>query len=437
MTVPVADTSGPAVPPPPPVEPERKPRGETRKRMSLWDRSRLLLLFVVLWFITVWASMADNPLLPFSDAALIQLNDSQWLIWLAGLELLRQIHFFICERSPGYYRFWSKKVFGGTDRAIKRRFSDWTRYRLSRLIKLALLLVLAAVVAGQILDTSPILAIFQAPALLYQALPLILQLLFAFFFIAFQFIGLFWLLSRGGVDTYYPDDIKTRFSDVWGQDHVVERVKENIVFLEDPDSIEEKGGYVPSGMLLWGPPGTGKTLMAEAVAGETGQAVRVRRPGRVHQHVHGRRHPQGEVAVPQAAQARAALRRRDRLLRRGRRARQPRLRSRRSGRAAAAPGTARRSRARAATAWPTSPTTRAGCSPARRCRRRRSPLATAQPVRHGRHERHGRRRRHGHAAGAADRAVGAEEAARPSSTAGAGGRWACGPSRRPSTGSWS
>ena len=84
----------------------------------------------------------------------------------------------------------------------------------------------------------------------------------------------------------------------------VERVKENIVFLENPDAIEEKGGYVPGGMLLWGPPGTGKTLMAEAVAGETGQALRLRRPRRVHQHVHGRRHPQGQVAVPQAAQAR-------------------------------------------------------------------------------------------------------------------------------------
>jgi len=51
----------------------------------------------------------------------------------------------------------------------------------------------------------------------------------------------------------------------------VERVKENIVFLENPESIEEKGGYVPGGLLLWGPPGTGKTLMAEAVAGETGK----------------------------------------------------------------------------------------------------------------------------------------------------------------------
>jgi hypothetical protein len=52
---------------------------------------------------------------------------------------------------------------------------------------------------------------------------------------------------------------------------VLARVKENLVFLEDPESIEKKGGYVPRGVLLWGPPGTGKTLMAEAVAGETGK----------------------------------------------------------------------------------------------------------------------------------------------------------------------
>src|SRR5262249_14544398 len=73
--------------------------------------------------------------------------------------------------------------------------------------------------------------------------------------------------------------MKTRFSDVWGQDHVLERVKENIVFLENPDQIEAKGGYVPGGLLLWGPPGTGKTLMAEAVAGEAGQPYMLRDPG--------------------------------------------------------------------------------------------------------------------------------------------------------------
>jgi cell division protease FtsH len=256
----------------PPDEPPHPKKVEaTRKPMSFWARIRLIALFVLAWFIIVWASVADNPILPFSDAALIQLHDSQWLLWLAGIELVRQVHFFISERSARYHRFWSQRVFGGTDRALRRRFTDWTRFRLARWIKIIAFVALFAVVAGQILETSPILAIFQAPALLYGALPMILQLAFAFFFIAFQFIGLFWLLSRGGVDTYYPDDITTRFKDVWGQDHVVERVKENIVFLENPDEIEAKGGYVPSGLLLWGPPGTGKTLMAEAVAGETGK----------------------------------------------------------------------------------------------------------------------------------------------------------------------
>jgi hypothetical protein len=115
MTTPVTETPGPAAPPP--VEPQRPRKAATRKPMSLWDRSRLLLLFVVVWLIIVWASMADNPLLPFSDAALIQLRDSQWLLWLAGLEVIRQIHFFVSEKSAAYYRFWSKKVFGGTDRA--------------------------------------------------------------------------------------------------------------------------------------------------------------------------------------------------------------------------------------------------------------------------------------------------------------------------------
>ena len=106
--------------------------------------------------------------------------------------------------------------------------------------------------------------------ILWHALPFIIQFAFLLFFTVAQFALLFWFLSRGGVDVYYPGDVKTRFSDVWGQDHVLERVKENIIFLEDPELIEDRGGYVPGGILLWGPPGTGKTLIAEAVAGETG-----------------------------------------------------------------------------------------------------------------------------------------------------------------------
>src|SRR6185295_16180182 len=102
-------------------------------------------------------------------------------------------------------------------------------------------------------------------------LPFLVQAIVLMFVVVLQFVAIFWFLSKGGVESYFPEDIETRFSDVWGQDHVLERVRENIIFLENPEAIEEKGGYVPGGILLWGPPGTGKTLMAEAVAGETGK----------------------------------------------------------------------------------------------------------------------------------------------------------------------
>src|SRR4029077_6202081 len=126
-------------------------------------------------------------------------------------------------------------------------------------------------VTGKIIHTTPILALLRGPQLIWHVLPFVLQIVLLLLIVVGQFAAIFWFMSRGGVDVYYPDDIKTRFSDVWGQDHVLERVKENILFLENPELVEERGGYVPGGLLLWGPPGTGKTLMAEAVAGETGR----------------------------------------------------------------------------------------------------------------------------------------------------------------------
>jgi ATP-dependent Zn protease len=93
--------------------------------------------------------------------------------------------------------------------------------------------------------------------------------LFLLLFFVLQFLLLFFVLSRGGVTTYLPEEISTGFDSVWGQDHVVEKVKEVVNFLKEPELIEAAGGHVPGGVLLWGPPGTGKTLLAEAVAGET------------------------------------------------------------------------------------------------------------------------------------------------------------------------
>jgi ATP-dependent Zn protease len=213
--------------------------------------------------------MASDPLLSASDAAISEFNARLWIVVLAGVEIIRQIHFFFAEKAAGYHSIW-QRYFAFVDKTV-HRISDWNRYRLSRAIKALLMVALLAVVLGAIYKETPIKALFLAPQALWSALPMLGQLAFAVVFIVIQFFAMFWFLSRGGIDTYFPDDIRTRFTDVWGQDHVLNRIRENLMFLESPEAIEEHGGYVPGGILLWGPPGTGKTLMAESMAGETGK----------------------------------------------------------------------------------------------------------------------------------------------------------------------
>jgi ATP-dependent Zn protease len=243
----------------------------TRKPLGFWDRIKFLLLLTLLWFVLVWSVMANDPIVGFSDAMRIEVRAGWWVFLLLGLEALRQIHFLVSEHWRGYHRFWTSMVFGGLERSTRRSLSDWTRFRLWRLFLWVFWIVVLAFVVSKFIHSSPILALIRAPGLIWHALPFVFQILVYALLIIVQFAALFWFMSRGGVDVYYPDDIKTRFTDVWGQDHVLERVKENILFLEHPELVEERGGYVPGGLLLWGPPGTGKTLMAEAVAGETGR----------------------------------------------------------------------------------------------------------------------------------------------------------------------
>ena len=251
-----------------------RPREEdilTRRKTPFWDRIKWLLLLVIVWMVLVWSLMANDPLVGFADACRIQVRQGWWVFILAGLEVIHQAHFLISEHWAGYNQFWVKHVWGAKDRFTSRRLSAWTKFRISRVISWIVIVAVIAIITGKIIHTEPLLALLRIPQIVWSAMPFVVQIVFTLFFVVAQFGMLFWFLSRGGVDVYYPDDIKTRFSDVWGQDQVLERVKENIIFLENPEIVEDRGGYVPGGILLWGPPGTGKTLMAEAVAGETGK----------------------------------------------------------------------------------------------------------------------------------------------------------------------
>ncbi|HEY7703231.1 MAG TPA: AAA family ATPase [Acidimicrobiia bacterium] len=254
----------------------------TRRKSSFFDRIKIAVFLGVIIFVVV-GSQANPPFDPFWRVfgEFVSEPGGMVLVGLFLLEVLRQVHYYISEKSASYNSFWQQNVWGGLDRTAGK-MNPWTRFRVGRYIKwLFIIIPLYAITVDYFVDdvNSPIEAITQTPRLLAGALPYLLQVFVIMFIAIGQFVAIFWFLSRGGMDTIMPEEIKTRFNDVWGQDHVLDLIRENIAFLERPDEIEAKGGYIPGGILLWGPPGTGKTLMAEAIAGETGRPFVFVEPG--------------------------------------------------------------------------------------------------------------------------------------------------------------
>ncbi len=246
---------------------------DVRRRSPTWDRMKFIVLILVFLGILI-SSKVSAPFTTFVQALEDSWNETfgRVLMIALPLEVLRQIHYLVSEKWGRYNSFWTRSIFGRIELEAQRRFKPWTRFRLGRYVRIIVfLLILGAVVDYFVADVSnPVEAIIQLPRILARNFQDFIFFLFYPLFLIMQFGALFWFLSRGGVDTVMPEEIETRYSDVWGQDHVLDLVQENVGFLEKPDAIEAKGGYIPGGILLWGPPGTGKTLIAEATAGEVG-----------------------------------------------------------------------------------------------------------------------------------------------------------------------
>ncbi|HZX56628.1 MAG TPA: AAA family ATPase, partial [Ilumatobacteraceae bacterium] len=259
-----------------PVPDDRDP--VLRPKMFFMDRIKVLILMVVVLLLCTSEQKTQIPLMTWAEAFRDQLRAKWWLVILFGLEIVRQIHNLISEHSTGYHRFWQKKVFGGWERQMSR-MKPYTRFRSQRFVKRLAFTAVCGLLFSWMWGIGPLQALAEAPARIFRniflnpavglpvGLTIALSTLGGLVYIVF-FFGIFFI---GGVDTFKPGEIRTHFSDIWGQDHVVRRVKESLDFLEKPKEIEDRGGYVPGGILLWGPPGTGKTLLAEASAGETGK----------------------------------------------------------------------------------------------------------------------------------------------------------------------
>jgi ATP-dependent Zn protease len=246
---------------------------EKRSKAAAFDRLRVFLLVGLLLFVMVAYQLAP-PFIGWSEALQIALSTGIGVVF-AGLmifEVVRQLHYYLSEKWAAYNHFWKERVFGGADKATRRWMNDWTRFRIARFFKIFIFLMAIGTGVMILVDgiSNPVDGLLAIPRLVGEYAFFMVYGIFIVGIMILQFGAIFWVLSRGGIEVMFPEDIETRFDSVWGQDHVLDLIKENVAFLENPDEIEAKGGYIPGGILLWGPPGTGKTLMAEAIAGEIG-----------------------------------------------------------------------------------------------------------------------------------------------------------------------
>jgi cell division protease FtsH len=106
------------------------------------------------------------------------------------------------------------------------------------------------------------------PSLLLSLVGPILYFAFIVFIVVFQFVAIFWFLSRGRTYVIYPGEYDVNFNDVRGQKAAVEATQEVVRLFQGFKKFRKMGGYPPQGILLEGPPGTGKTLLSKAIAGE-------------------------------------------------------------------------------------------------------------------------------------------------------------------------
>lgn len=253
---------------------ERKPR----RKLLFFDRAKVLILIFGYLSLVVVAEHGEVPLSSWGDAVQSQLRAKAWLLVVAAIEFLRQLHYVASERSGEYHYFWTEKFFGSWERFWSHR-NPWLRYRLARAVRVGVWIVIINAILASVWK-KPFLQNFgYAPTRLLRVmfspsnggLPLIFELLVYMLMSIGSIFFLYYFISKGGDDLLAPEEVGVTFNDVWGQDKVVSKVQEVVKFLEKPEEIEKKGGYVPGGILLWGPPGTGKTLIAKAIAGETGK----------------------------------------------------------------------------------------------------------------------------------------------------------------------
>ena len=131
-------------------------------KMMLGDRIKVLVLIALFILLSAAYLHSTIPIMSFWEALQDQLRAKWWLVGLFGLEVLRQLHYLICERVAGYNQFWEKHVWGAWGRRMDK-VNPWRRYRLNRMFKFIVFTIIAGLILAWKWGTTFIEAIVEAP----------------------------------------------------------------------------------------------------------------------------------------------------------------------------------------------------------------------------------------------------------------------------------
>lgn len=196
------------------------------------------------------------------------------------LLVFREFHHARMEVDEGWVRKADKA--DAIARKHAQRISKQTQLKLQRIATWALTLY----AFGMLLNTmttrcdSPVQCVVLAPRMTIENLPQFIQFAVMIALTLFQIAIMFYAMVKvGSYKVVQPGTVGVSFDDVWGQDKAKQKVMEQVALLDDSETIEKSGGFMPKGLLLYGPPGTGKTYLAKAAAGYSSKPLILVPPG--------------------------------------------------------------------------------------------------------------------------------------------------------------